>query len=306
MAETDRKVFAICIGAAFAFWLILNLSQDYTIEREVSIDYLIQPDRVLVGNMPRDITADIAGQGWNLIVEGLRPGALPITVDVREEEDARLTSQQLRQQIERRLSSGALQVEDMDFESIPILTTPLAGKRVPIRAVGAVQPAPGYVVIDSFRLAPDSITINSANDVLDTIDFWPTVALRIDNLSGRNEGTIPLAIPPEGLTLSRPSVLYSVRAEPFIQRRITVPITVRNAATAVNFEISPQSVDIDVSIPQSAYHTLDVADFTVVADVSKLRDGNFSPEIALQITEQPADVVSAFLEQRTVTFYEIR
>ncbi len=67
MAETDRKVLAICLGAAFVFWLILNLSRNYTINRQVPIGYLVDSERVLVGRMPELLDATITGSGWNLL-----------------------------------------------------------------------------------------------------------------------------------------------------------------------------------------------------------------------------------------------
>jgi hypothetical protein len=83
MAETDRKVLAICIGAAFVFWLILNLSRDYSISRTVEITYQMDPERVIAGRAPEFFDVQIQGRGWNLLWEGLRPGNLPVTIDLR-------------------------------------------------------------------------------------------------------------------------------------------------------------------------------------------------------------------------------
>ena len=191
MAETDRKVFAICVTAAFVFWLILNLSQDYTVRREVQLDYLVDPERVLVGAMPGQIETDVTGSGWALIWEGIRPGALPVEIDVREQTDNRLTRPELEQQIQRRLSSGDLTVSYMDFESIPILTTPLGGKRVPIVPMINVETAPGFIIVDSLYLSPDSVTINAANDVLDEIEYWETAQLDpLQNSIAAAKGTL--------------------------------------------------------------------------------------------------------------------
>ena len=306
MAETDRKVFAICVTAAFFFWLILNLSREYTIEREVAVNYVVDPERVLASDLPATVLADVSGNGWTLIMESIRPGPLPVTVDVRGSNNIRLSSAELTNQIERRLASGALDVTATDFETVQVLTTPLAGKRVPIVANIGLALAPGHVVVDSLYLSPDSVTINASNDAVDTIDFWPTSRLVITDLAGRVEGEVALATPPDNMTLSRPSVIYSVLAEPYIQRRVTVPIEVVNVPAGVAYELTPREVEVVVSMPQSAYRRVRSGDFRVEADASTLRDGSYSPSLALKLTAQPKLAVDAYLTERVVTYYTLQ
>ena len=306
MADTDRQVFAICFGSAFAFWLILNLSQEYTVRREVTLEYLVDPGRVLVGTMPDDLEAEVTGQGWSLITESIRPGPLPVTIDIRANSDNRLTTAELKQQIQRNLSSGDLSVGYMDFQDIPVLTTPLGGKRVPIVTEITVEAAPGFVIVDSLYLSPDSVTINAANDVLEEIERWQTVPLQIPALQARAEGDIMLVKPRGGITLSQTSTLYNVRAEPLIQRTVTVPVTVINSPEGQRYQITPQTVDITVSVPQSYFNRIDVRDFRVEADAGSLRDGNFSPSIALQVVERPRQAVNVYLEEKVATYYAIQ
>ena len=306
MAETDRKVFAICVTAAFFFWLILNLSRDYTIEREVAVNYVVDPERVLASDLPATVRADVLGNGWTLIMESLRPGPLPVTVDVRGNTNVRLTSAELTNQIERQLASGALNVTATNFESVQVLTTPLAGKRVPIVPNIGIALAPGHVVVDSLILSPDSVTINASNDAVDTIDFWPTSRLVVTSLAGRAEGEVALATPPENMTLSRPTVTYSILAEPYIQRRVTVPITMVNVPRGVAYELTPREVEVVVSMPQSAYRRVRPGDFRVEADASTLRDGSYSPSLALKLTAQPKLAVDAYLTERVVTYYTLQ
>ena len=308
MAETDRKVFAICVGAAFIFWLILNLSREYTVQREIQLNYAVASERVLAGSLPSTVDADVRGQGWNLLLESLyQPGPLPITIQVEDGGgNNRLTTAELTSQIERNLTSGALNVTRTDFESIQILTTPLAGKRVPIVPNIAVTVAPGFVIVDSLYLSPDSVTVNASNDAVDTIDFWPTRRMSVLNVGGRAEGEAPLEIPPDNITLSRPTSLYSVRTEPFIQRTVRVPITVVNAPAGENFELTPREVEVLVGMPQSAYRRVKPSDFRVEADASTMRDGSYSPAVALRITKQPKLAVNAYLGQRVATYYTIQ
>ena len=83
-------------------------------------------------------------------------------------------------------------------------------------------------------------------------------------------------------------------------------MTVINAPEGERYEITPATVDVTVSVAQSAYDRVGPAEFKIIADVGNRRDGSFSPSVALEITEQPRAVVSAFLGAQTVTYYAIR
>ncbi|SEP63551.1 YbbR-like protein [Neolewinella agarilytica] len=306
MADTDRKVLAICMTAAFVFWLILNLSQEYSIRREVTLEYIVDPERVLVGRMPETLEADVSGTGWNLVWESLVPGPLPVTIDIRNRDNLRLTNAELRQQVQRRLSSGALAVDNLGFESVTILTTPKEGKRVPVRSQVSLSFANGFLAADLPILEPDSVTVSGSTDELDDIAYWPTEELTLTGVNNSIKRIVTLAKPAEGLTLSRNEINYTLNVEAFIQKDIEVPVTVVHAPEVDSYRINPSTVSLRVSVPQTAYESINASDFSLVADLENLRneDGRNSVPVILQ--EQPDEVISVFFETRSVEYYLIK
>lgn len=306
MAETDRKVLAICMTAAFVFWLILNLSQEYSIRRDVTLEYVVDPERVLVGRMPETLEADVSGPGWNLVWESLVPGPLPVTIDIRNRDNLRLTNAELRQKVQRRLSSGALAVDNLGFESVTILTTPKEGKRVPVLSEISLAFANGFMAVDLPVLEPDSVTVSGSTDVLEDVTYWPTEALELKNVNSSVRRIVSLAKPGEGLTLSRNEINYSLAVEAFIQKIIEVPVTVVHAPEVGSYSITPSSISLRVSVPQTDYESINASNFRLVADLENLRneDGRNSVPIILQ--EQPDEVISVFFETRSVEYYLIK
>lgn len=306
MAETDRKVLAICMTAAFVFWLILNLSQEYSIRRDVTLEYIVDPERVLVGRMPETLEADVSGTGWNLVWESLVPGPLPVTIDIRNRDNLRLTNAELRQRVQRRLSSGALAVDNLGFESVTILTTPKEGKRVPVKSEVALSFATGFMAADSPLLEPDSITVSGSTDVLEDVTHWPTETLELKNVTSSVRRIISLAKPEEGLTLSRNEINYSLPVEAFIQKIIEVPVTVDHAPEVESYRITPSSIHLRVSVPQSAYESISASDFQLVADLENLRNEDGRNSVPIILHEQPEEVISVFFEPRSVEYYLIK
>lgn len=304
--ESDRKIFFYCFVAAFFFWLILNLSREYTIPRQVSVGYRVDAERTLVGTMPELIQAEVRGSGWNLIWESLRSGPLSVEVDVRGKNNLRLTAAEVRQQVERRLSSGALDVADIAFESVPILTTPTVGLRVPIEARVDVKAAPGFVITDSLRLLSDSVTLSGAEDVLENYAAWPTQTFTLADLRGPKSGVLTLAAPPEGVTLSLETVRYAVGVEAAIEKTFTVPIRVVNAPQGDEFQISPTETRLRVSIVQSAYTDVKADDFDVVADLSGVLAEAGRNSVPVTLLRRPEAVRGWQLDADVVDYYLIR
>ncbi len=304
MAQPDRKILAICLGAALVFWLILNLSREYAITRSIEVTYFVDPERVLVGRMPADIEAKVTGNGWNLIWESLRPGDLPINIDLRTRENLRLTSTDLEREINRKLSSGKLTATLPGFESLPILTTPKEGKRVPVVSQISLDFAPGYFSPNGPDITPDSITLNGATDALEEITEWPTLPLSLKNISQPiyNE-LVGLAEPKEGVTLSRPEVEFSLSTEAFIQETITVPVTIDNAPRNQRIEYSPKTVDLRISLPQSAYGSFRPEDFLLVADLAAYAASTASNTVPLTLQRRPLSVIGVVFEPGVVEYY---
>ena len=303
MAETDRKVLAICLGAAFAFWLILNLSRDYTINRQVPVTYKVDPERVVVGRMPDLLDATITGSGWNLLWESLRRKPLSLEVNVQNKENRRLTGTSLERELSRMLSSSEISIALPGFESVPILTTPKEGKRVPVVSQVKAGFAEGHLAIGAPQIRPDSITVSGATDALEEISSWPTEALVLTGLNKTDPIVVNLQEPPEGITLSRKEVDYTLRVEAFIQQTLNVPVTLENAPDGKRYEYSPKSVDLQISIPQSAYGSLRPEDFKLVADLTGLTAGASGNEVPITLERKPAAAKGVRFTPRVVEYY---
>lgn len=303
MAETDRKVLAICLGAAFAFWLILNLSRNYTINRQVPVSYKVDPERVLVGRMPDLLDATITGSGWNLLWESTRQNTLTLEVNVQNKENKRLTGTSLERELSRKLSTSEVTIALPGFESVPILTTPKEGKRVPVISKVESSFAEGHIAVSAPLIRPDSITISGATDALEEISSWPTQRLVLTDLNKTEPRVVKLEAPPEGITLSRNEVSYTLEVEAFIQQTITVPVSLENAPPDTRYEYTPKTVELLISLPQSSYGSVRAEDFRLVADLTGLTAGESGNNVPITVARKPEVVKGVRFTPRVVEYY---
>ncbi len=307
ISETDRNVLAICIGAAFVFWLILNLSRDYTIRKTVQIQYLLDPERVLVETepVPTSQTITIEGSGWDLMWESLRWNEIQVDIDLRGRKSLELLRSDLTNKISRKLSNGDLAIAELDYTKRSIYTNPKAGKRVPI--VSRVQAgfADGFVSNNQPSFYPDSVTISGSADVLATLNGWPTEDLILENIDEDVRQQIKLAPGGPGVTPSRLTVDMVLETEAFIQREIEVPVTVVHAPAVDSFQVIPATVILTVSLPQSSYHAIEASDFTVVADLAGNRADNGKNTVPLELRRKPQATLGVFMQTEAVEYYLI-
>ncbi|WP_116124273.1 YbbR-like domain-containing protein [Lewinella sp. IMCC34183] len=302
METTDRQMLLVCIGLAFVFWLILNLSQDYDINKVVVVNYAVSPQRALAGDPPSNVPVRIHGRGWNLIWESLRGNDIDITLDIGDKESIQLNRNLLEQEVRRQLSSGDLEIENLNYEPQRIVTTRRDGKRVPVINNVDVRYAPGYASSGGTSLRPDSVTVSGAIDVLAGIESWPSEPLVLDNVEGSLRQTVPLKPPPEGLVLDYNEVTVAVDVEAFIEQQFRVPVTLYNAPRSDSSRVFPAFVTVRATIPQRAFGSVRATDFQVEADLSRMQTDDPHNTVPLRLTRYPEKIKAEF-EPRAVEYY---
>ncbi|NJB85484.1 YbbR domain-containing protein [Lewinella marina] len=303
MAATDRQILLICIGLAFVFWLILNLSQDYEITKNVQLHYTVSADRALAGSPPRSIPVQIRGRGWNLIWESMRGGEMNVELDVGADEDYLLSRNVLEQQIRRQLTSGDLEIDNIGYDPQRILTTPRDGKRVPVVSNVKASFGPGYAAVNGVSLSPDSVTVSGAIDDLEEITSWPTQTLVLENLEESVRAEVQLEPAPEGLDLNYDKVDLSVDVEAFIEQQFRIPVTLYNAPPSDSSRVFPPFVTVTATVPQRAFGTIRASDFRVEADLSRMKTNDPYNTVPLSLTRVPENISQVEFSPRAVEFY---
>ena len=303
MNDEDRQILIVSIVSAFIFWLILNLSRDYQVDKYALVDYQAAPDRTVVGTIQDSIPFRVGGSGWNLIWESFRGRGVALAMDLTDSETAVVSSGEMRQEIERRLSTGDLEVVSLDFDGATVLTTPLDGKRVPVVQGFDDVLRPGFIVAEPPDFTPDSVTVSGAADLIEEFDRWPTARRAPGGTRAFVRTTLDLQEPPPGVSLSQSSVRVEFPVVPYIQRSIDLPVNVINPPPADSFRVFPDLVRVDVSVRQDRYGKLSPQDFRLVADLAERPATEGDNTVALRLLGLPPGVVSARLQPRSVEYY---
>ena len=187
------------------------------------------------------------------------------------------------------LSPSAIQV------TVPV--TQRGGFRtVVVKIVTSGQIAPGYRLTNIFALPP-TVTIFSADpNLVDTIPgFVETTPINLNMASENIEIRVALNLP-EGINVvGSQNVTVQIGIDT-IQSSISftnVPIQIEGLGEDLQFEISPENVDIFLSGPLPLLDELDLTKILVLIDLTDRGPGTYqlAPEVMLENNQIIVDVI---------------
>lgn len=303
----DRRVLAICIFVALVFWLILNLSRTYSINKEVSITYQLPEDRLLTNAPAQMADLAISGQGWNLLWESLTTPVIEIVLNVEDESDGYISKGDIARLIEQQLASSQLTVEQLNFLPVQLETEAKANKKVPLKCEVDFGFTEGFRPVGSPLLVPDSVTVYGLPADLEEIYFWTTDTLRATEISGDISLVAKLrtsSLP--RVSLSESTVAFTQNVETFTEKSLYVPVTVRNAPVSDSFKIFPNQVRLKVAVLQSDFRNIVADSFLLVADLEGMRAENQRNSIPLVLERKPTSAISVQYTPRAAEYFLIK
>ncbi|MGB3548697.1 MAG: YbbR-like domain-containing protein [Saprospiraceae bacterium] len=305
LPTADRKLLLLSTAAAAFFWLILQLSQEYSIERPVNLAFELPERKTFAYPPPDQVTATLSGSGWNLIIQQLYGRNIQLDFSMIDDQRLPLTSSLLTNQIQRNLSSGKVRVTGLSFNGMDLELEDMVSVRLPIRSRITINYAEGFKQLGNIRISPDSVTLSGPAGTLPDFADWPTDTLVLTNLRADQELSLPLRRPARGLQLDTSSVTVRIGTEAYTQKSLFLPVTVRNAPPRDSLRLFPNQVRADVTVGLSAYSTISADSFEIVADMKKAGTGG-SNAVPLIVSRRPENIMGLQLQQRSVEYYLIK
>ena len=164
-------------------------------------------------------------------------------------------------------------------------------RRVVPTIVGADKLAPGYELAGPPTVFPsDEVVIEGPESALAAIPYLTTTPI---DVSGWSESRILWDVPidtsrlPSGVTVDPKTVNVSVQIRRAEETRSLqgLPITVVNARPGTTVELTPSTVDLEVSGPSTVLEQLKPGDILVIVDVENAEQGIY--QLPVRVTLPP-------------------
>lgn len=278
----DRAILMICIGIALFFWLLVKLSQNYRMTKEVYIIVRTPVSKALSSPPPGNLAVQLQGTGWQLLGEHLAGKQLRITYDASNTDQINISSGQLRQDIQKKLSSATLRIIDVNFDHILIELEEEVHKKIPVALYAHLDFAPEYQLKEPIHLQPDSILISGPTTLIGSIYSWPTDSMILSDLKHSTRLELALQQPPKGILLEASKVKAFIEVEAYTAKALFIPLSIINAPDSVR--VFPDKIKLECTVGLSFYEEVDAGDFVLEVDIGgvRLKEGKTTVPILLK------------------------
>ncbi|MDO4692419.1 MAG: hypothetical protein Q4A64_06070 [Porphyromonadaceae bacterium] len=274
--------FIFFLGVAFVFWILQRLQGDFVRSISIPIVYdSIALNNALGGNVPETLDLQVQDKGFEHIrysLDGMEPIILKTSREAAGREYIGISKQELKTQIEQRLSSSA-QVLQQSVSDIHVLLHKRVSKRVPIMLGSDPSTAAGFTA-SAVELHPADVVIFGTKESLDSINQIGTQALAQRELRQSISSNVDLILP-AGVYCQTRQVRVHVTIEELTEQSFTLPVQTRGVPTGYVLHPLPSSVTVLLTIPRSRYADLVEADVELSINYAEaLADRNDTDTIA--------------------------
>ncbi|WP_175578673.1 CdaR family protein [Tenacibaculum aiptasiae] len=240
------KTFFGFLIASILFWLLINLSKEYTSISNLEIVYTDLPQKKILLSPPlKKLPVLIKGTGFNLISTKIANKPIKLSLKKLSKKSANdyyFLSKNIFQDIQDQLKSGT-ELTLIQKDSILLKIGTLYSKKVPLKANLNTTFQLGYDYSSPTTITPDSVLISGDKTFLKNINSLMLEKINLENISENKSIQSVILFPKEGeIKTNITSAKVNVYVDKFTEGEVEVPILVKNAPKSIN--IYPKKVKL--------------------------------------------------------------
>lgn len=304
-SQEDRNAMAICLGIAFFFWLLVKLSNEYTVVRSSNVAYVLPMGKAFASPPPAQVSFSLTSKGWDFFVAAMLRQNYDLSYEVPDRASFSLNAFDLKSDLEAEISNKDILITNLSFAGFSSMLEEQEQRKVPVIVTSRLSFADEYDLAAPIAAQPDSVVITGPASQLENTLFWPTDSLVLEDLNEDFKGVLKLQLPQEGLRLAEQEVSINVEVERFTEKSIFVPIELINP-TEDSIRIFPDKALVKCVIGLGHYNALTADDFILVADLGRNEINVGKSTMTLELKKQPDYLRSVLISPRSVEFFLIQ
>ncbi|WP_353778557.1 CdaR family protein [Winogradskyella sp. 3972H.M.0a.05] len=305
VSRKQVKQFMGFVVAAFIFLMLTKLSQSYSKEMYVNIDFTNVPQEQTIVNDSLKLRAVVRAIGFNMLPLEFTKKTLRLNVDedVSESKGCYIwTSDRGQYKIEE-LFGSSYEVVSITPDTLIFNYERMSTKRVPVILNGDITYALGYDSLDSIKFSPDSITFVGAESALNGIHFVKTELLELTEVKSDITQKVKLdrSMLSDVLKMSEEEVSIINSIEKFTEGKIEVPVQINNIPSNISVNFFPKEVSVTYRVGLKDFKAIKASDFSIVCDFSdleKMGTNNLVP----RLVKVPKQVKNVRIKQSKIDF----
>jgi len=242
------NVFGLFFLLTFAFLALTKLSKKYTEAIDLDIKYVNLPEnRLITLDSAPKCNALVSDIGFNLLLYHFKKQKIQIDFekDVFEKDSNYIWILDKNDIIFNARLGTTTEIISFEHDTIKFPFETLSTKKVPIVLNSKITFTPGYDILNTYRISPDSINVLGSYSSISEISKVETEQLNLKDVNYSINQTLRLKpLDNQGIKFSENSVNVSAKVEKFTEGILEIPVTIVNKPLDVAVNYFPKTVAV--------------------------------------------------------------
>lgn len=300
------NVFGFFLLLSFLFLVFSKLSKTYTETLTFHIKYENVPEQYSIdSNSDSIINVKVKTYGFNLLPHNFYRHTIAIDFEKEVQKYEKKYVWDIKKglsKIEAQLGSK-IEVLDVQPDSLSFPYEIMYVKRVPVKLDAEISYAPGYDILDSIKISPDSVNVIGPKNKVQKISKIRTAKFiqKNTNKSIKNEVELVIDKSLDNVKLSANKIKLTGTVEKFTEGTFEVPVNIINLPSDIKINYFPKTIVVAYYVSLDNYKEIKALDFKINCDYNEaITQGRtyFTPELV----SKPQLIKSAKMKQSKVEF----
>lgn len=264
--------FAVFVGIAAMFWLILTLNDSVQDGCIVNVKISNKPDSItFISEVPKTIHVEVKDKGSSLM-RTMWLKTPTVTLNFRDLSDhgQMICSRSDMMSALKETFGSTATILSSSIDSLRLVYTDRPGKSIPVVVLVKANARAGYIVYGQPTAEPTRVTAYGPREIIDTLTRVMTKSYVEQDLSESKSFVSELRTIP-GVRLIPGSVHVNVNVEPLVAKEDIVTVVAENVPHEENLLLFPSNVRVSYYVPMSEFSN-DKKAVRVVVDYNDLAE----------------------------------
>lgn len=281
-------VFFRCVVISFIAWALFAVSNNYTINYKVGLEYVNVPENKAFHPLQSDsVRVNLRMSGWKLLAQQLKKDSARIRVDLSSLENRNYVVFSTQIGFVNRQFTSDKQVVSVSPDTLYFDFSKQTQRKVPVKALSNLNFRKQYGITGEVKTNPEHVTITGPLEDVANIEFIET-----DTIRGSQLDTDVRTVASLNRRHRTNITLYPTFAEVVIpvgemtEKVLELPIRIEGAKKYTSVRTLPTKVKVTVLISLKDYSKWTSSDFEAVVDLSAWEEDR-TPNLPVIITKKP-------------------
>ena len=297
-------VFLFFLFAAFIFWYLMTMNQEYEMKYKVRLELKRLPDNLIVTEeLPKEIEVVLKDRGDKLVEYKARGLMKTLVIDHRHYANVMGHTAIHGAELNKLLSVGlasSTSIVSVSQDTLQYYVADARGMKLPVRWQGEVE-ADNQYTMEQVRVEPDSVVVYAAPQVRDTMKAVYVSDIYLVGLTDSVNHPIDLTRGKCGVRYEPSEVALKVAVSPYVVKSVQVPVEGYMFPYGQQLKTFPSKVTVKFRVGLNDFREVTERDFKVRVRHSQLNE-NASGRVTLSVDEVPDNVTNVVIEPAEVDY----